>query len=360
MQEDFSRLPKKEIARLLRATQKAAREQLQRSREEATHSAEQALGIEEIQYHNDGRGNLVEGPAPQAASQETYVDGFGYIHEGPRPTDGGYQTGAEGLVAWALANSDDPDVRAALGPDALSFEVALSEASNIIVNGCFEKSGWNIVATDLEGNTPSLKFTLAGGALSRDKAIGAASKVARKKFNLDMQPTELTVPQLTEVALYAANAATIPELGNCAALYIGHALPALGGTRLDITDSTMLTNPGLRGLIVDACFFVWKNSPLAKGFIETDAAIDYVNEYIASREFITVTTFVEAWDCFKQDQHSGLGWKRQFEARKVEEEERPPSQDELESLTPEEIAELYAATRAERAKQSGRVPGIIA
>jgi hypothetical protein len=108
-----------------------------------------------------------------------------------------------------------------------------------------------------------------------------------------------------------------------------------------------LTRPDQRNVIIAAIYFCWKNSLFARGFVENDDVLGHINAYLDSRDFVTIQTFIDAWEDFKNHQNRGLGgWRLE------QPEPQPLTEEEMNAMSDEEIAanleEARKLVRAER------------
>ena len=206
----------------------------------------------------------------------------------------------EKITRFANENANDPDIAALLPVDETVFEVTLAE-SGWFLRGDMNRSGvWLVVAEHY--NHDSLKFPLSGN-LTRDEAIQSASHHLRAVT--DPEPRDLTATELRRLAIAASNSSTVTDVANVAIEYL-----RLSAQNPNLPHS-FLERPEMRDLVVRALFHCWKNSPLAKGYMDSGEEQNAIAAYISARDFVTVSTFVEAFDDFKSERNRGLGsWRR--------------------------------------------------
>jgi hypothetical protein len=329
-------LTTKEIAALYKKTLVEA--QKQRGNEQAQNQAREDLGFDLV-YHKDVFGNMIEGPAPKAKPTRNYVDASGYVQElGPgevAPVAPG-ATLLERIVHFANENRNDPDVAALLPVDEAAFEVTLDE-SGWLLRGDVNTSGvWHVIA--MHDGHDNLKFSLKDD-LDRDQAIQRAS--AHIRAVTDPEPRDLTATELRQIAIMAANATNVPTLADAVGEYLKLA------TNEPTLTVAYLGRPDRRNLVIAAIYFCWKNSLFARGFVENDDVLGHINTYLDSRDFVTIQTFIDAWEGFKNHQNRGLGgWRLERP------EPQPLSEEEMNAMWDEEIAvnleEARKLVRSER------------
>jgi hypothetical protein len=192
---------------------------------------------------------------------------------------------------------------------------------------------WIVVA--MHDNHDDLKFPLSGG-LTRDQAIASASHHVRAVT--DPEPRDLTATELRKLAIVASNSTTVTDVANVAIEYL-----RLSAQNPNLPHS-FLERPEMREIIVKALFHCWKNSPLAKGYMDSEEEREAIAAYIDARDFVTVSTFVEAFDDFKSERNRGLGsWRIERP------EPQPLTPKQIEEMSDEEIeANLAEARRLHR------------
>ena len=187
----------------------------------------------------------------------------------------------------------------------------------------------------MHDNHDDLKFPLSGG-LTRDQAIASASHHVRAVT--DPEPRDLTATELRKLAIVASNSTTVTDVANVAIEYL-----RLSAQNPNLPHS-FLERPEMREIIVKALFHCWKNSPLAKGYMDSEEEREAIAAYIDARDFVTVSTFVEAFDDFKSERNRGLGsWRIERP------EPQPLTPKQIEEMSDEEIeANLAEARRLHR------------
>jgi hypothetical protein len=243
-----------------------------------------------------------------------------------------------------LQNLGDSEVRRAIGEDKLEFHVQLTDADHIFLTGSLGADGWRIMCQDQNDRVPTFRFKLK--SMDRDAAIAASASFVRQKLKLDDQPRDLTAIELRQIGIAAANAATVAQLVAITMEYLELSLPG--------RDAQLeLANPERRDLVIQAIYFCWRNSTFGRGFVESDEAISSLNAYLAVREFPTLTTIIEWWQDFQNQQNNGLRAKQALEAKqaaRIAKQNAPPSQKDLEDLSDEEAEKLWLETRKLRSQ----------
>jgi hypothetical protein len=344
---NFENLSNTEIKQLYDATRAEAQKQrnLENARTGAGRDLDEQLGFTDDagdEQHLDGFGNVVPGPKPKANPPRYYTDANGYIQElqegQEAPQSSGYQ-----IVDWLNRQdvANDPELRAALGPlvEESRFEVTLSDIGHVVSGTC-DRRGWHIQCVSEGGHVT--RFLLKGD-LARDEALSQASRYIRQQ---NPSIHELTEEELRLVALRAANATTMAEISDAVLEYVRAAIPFQEILALD-TDS-YLARSDRKELLIQAVYFVWKNSSLAKGYVETEESLAYLNNYLASRHFVTVTTLIEGWDAFKQQPLTGL---RDIERSYAPQPEPVPTPEDLDSLSDDEVRRLLTEAKKLRNQQ---------
>jgi hypothetical protein len=153
-------------------------------------------------YYIDGFENAVPGKRPTKKSFKTFVDSEGYIQE-----IGEHEKIPEkgGLISW-LNNVDvanDPEVREALGEEALYFEHEVAEGdARVLLVGTLGKNGWNVNARSQSEDGEDFRFRLPK-QLTRETAIAEAEKYALMRLGPQLKTLSACAKDLLQLIVLA-------------------------------------------------------------------------------------------------------------------------------------------------------------
>jgi hypothetical protein len=151
-QKELEKLSNKEIKELWEKTQNERRKEM--GYREAEVRAVTDILDHDGEYYKDSFGNMIEGIPPAPKTIRIYVDASGYVQE-LKPGEKAPELSGNGLVDW-LNNPDivgDPDLREALGEDALYFETELNLNDGAFwIVGQLESKGWSVTSRSQNTN----------------------------------------------------------------------------------------------------------------------------------------------------------------------------------------------------------------
>jgi hypothetical protein len=176
-QVDLERLSTAEIRELWKQTTDRARRNQTQQRENAVNETSSEDG-----YHKDAFGNVIEGPAPKRKQDRYYINSSGYVVELAEGQNAPQSSGT--LTEWlnTLDVINDPEVREALGEEALCFEHEVVEGdTTVLLTGTLDRNGWNVDARSNSEDGEEIKFRLSK-SLTKEKAIAEAEKYALEKL----------------------------------------------------------------------------------------------------------------------------------------------------------------------------------
>jgi hypothetical protein len=344
-QPSFEHLTTAEVKRLYLQTREEA---LKQRSAETQNQARRDLGIAaDYNYYIDDFGNAIPGSKPPAKHIQTYVDSSGYVqelHEGESAPVPQGRTLLEQVTKWVNENPDDHDIKGLLPEDLSVFEEQSADFPDYVLFGTLRGKKWYVSALNEKDDARAFKFVLSND-LDREGAISAAHSYLETRVGPKYR-------ELSQKDLNLIQRTSVIDRNEAMLFYLRAKLPLPWADELeslivqsDITGSVSrvleyVSKPEINKVLEEAIFnvFFWN-----KPHIEPT---EELKEFLQQRTANIVLTFPVLDTLLKQYQTS----RAVSHLGAAEAAAAAPSQQDLDDLSDDQVADLFNRTRVEVAR----------